>query len=69
MELTEDYMDILRQISHSLKRPEKQKLAEKYISKIEDDVQRSYEKDGNVVLAAMVYREIQRTEGQIDFGL
>lgn len=69
IELKEEYIEVLRETSRSIRPGERRKLADEYIGEKEDAIKEIYDKDGTMLLAAMIYREIENKKEIIDIGM
>lgn len=67
--LKEEYIEVLREISRSIRPGERHKLAKEYIGEKEDDIKQIYDKDGTMLLAAMIFRKIETSKALIDCGM
>lgn len=60
--LTEEYVQVLRQISHSLKPNEKDALAKDYSWEEHDEIEEIIKQDRNMFLAGIVFKELKRRQ-------
>lgn len=68
IQLKEEYIQVLRQISRSLKGNEKALLAKDCEWGQEDKIKEIIDKDSNMLLAGLIYKEIEKRQAQIPYG-
>lgn len=68
VELTPEYIEVLRQVTHSLRPKERQLLAKDYSWKDNDEIDQIVSRDKNMLLAAIIYKEIEKQKSEIPYG-